>query len=150
MQPESIAPLPTAEFEELKDIPDDLEEEDDDYEQVFKQPAEDREAIKQLLDTFDDSQSHRYEAYRRAHFSKASIKKTVQNITGNQVTSSVSIIIAGVSKVFVGEIIELALEVMEERNEEPPLRPAHLREALERYREVKNRVPNPGYKTRLF
>jgi transcription initiation factor TFIID subunit 11 len=60
-----------------------------------------------LLDSFDDEQTHRYEAYRRAHFPKAAIRKLVHNQLGYPVPLSIGIIVAGVSKVFVGELVEL-------------------------------------------
>ncbi|KAI8909756.1 taf11 protein [Gorgonomyces haynaldii] len=126
--------------------------EDDEYDLNFqlKPLQEDRQAIKALLDTFDEEQLQRYEAYRRAHLPKAQIKKMVSNYIGQSIPQSVAIIVAGVGKVFVGELTEMALSVMEERGDKGPIRPVHLREAFRRYRQSRDRIPNRGFKKRLF
>ncbi|KAJ8331228.1 hypothetical protein BDV3_002432 [Batrachochytrium dendrobatidis] len=115
------------------------EEEDDADEQLLQMPAataEDREATKALLDTFNPEQLQRYEVYRRAHLPKSSMRKYLQNIVGGIVPASVGIIVGGCGKLFVGEIVEEALNYMEEIGEPEniPIRPDHLREAFRRYR----------------
>jgi len=40
----------------------------------------------------------------------------------------------GVAKVFVGEMVEAGKEVMQDRDEDGPLKPHHLREAFRRYK----------------
>lgn len=128
--------------------PDEGDGSDDDNDDiVFLKVSEDRQAVKQLLDTFDDQQLHRYEAFRRAHFPKQAMRKMCQGILGVGVPSSIGIIVAGVSKVFVGEMTELALSVMEERGETGPILPSHLREA---YRRTKHKLPSRKCKRKLF
>lgn len=89
-----------------------------------------------LVSNFSDEQLDRYEMYRRSAFSKVAIKRLMHSITGSVPSSNVVIAIAGIAKVFVGEIVEEALEVQRrESNPEQkttPLEPKHLREAYRR------------------
>ncbi len=51
-------------------------------------------------------------------------------------------VVSGVAKIFVGEIVEKAREIQAERGEQGPLRPNHLREA---HRQYYLRRERPGY-----
>eukprot|EP01104_Vermistella_antarctica_P009657 TRINITY_DN2498_c1_g1_i1.p1 TRINITY_DN2498_c1_g1~~TRINITY_DN2498_c1_g1_i1.p1 ORF type:complete len:241 (-),score=112.88 TRINITY_DN2498_c1_g1_i1:833-1555(-) len=84
-----------------------------------------------LIGALRGSQCDRYEAYRRSGFKRPSVKKlmnTVSNQTGG-VTANMTIVMAGIAKIFVGEVVETARTVMDELGESGPLRPRHLREA---------------------
>ncbi|CAF3426569.1 unnamed protein product, partial [Rotaria sp. Silwood2] len=90
-----------------------------------------------LVSNFSDEQLDRYEMYRRSAFSKVAIKRLMHSITGTVPSSNVVIAMAGIAKVFVGEIIEEALEVQHQENNNEhksttPLEPKHLREAYRR------------------
>ncbi|KAL2911947.1 transcription initiation factor TFIID subunit 11 [Polyrhizophydium stewartii] len=131
------------------------EDEDDAEEQLLQMPAtteEDREAIKALLDTFSPDQLQRYEMYRRAHLPKAAVRKFLMSVVGT-VPASAGIIVGGCAKLFVGEIVESALEFMEELGEPEgtPIRPDHIREAFRRYRESHPDAMNSQlHRKRLF
>ncbi|KAI5700767.1 hypothetical protein M8J75_002709 [Diaphorina citri] len=91
---------------------------------------EEREKMQVLVSNFTEDQLDRYEMYRRAAFPKAAIKRLIQTISGGSVSQNVVIAMSGIAKVFVGEIVEQALDVMEDHGDSGPLQPKHLREAI--------------------
>ena len=73
--------------------------------------------------------------YRRSALPKTTVKKIMQTITGCSVGQNVVIAMAGIAKVFAGEVIEEALASMEQQGEAgQPVRPKHLREAARKMR----------------
>lgn len=102
-----------------------------------------------LVSNFSDEQLDRYEKYRRSAFSKVAIKRLMHTTTGTVPSSNVVIAMAGIAKVFIGEIVEEGLEIQrrEKNNSEAkstPLEPKHLREA---YRRINSRSEYPQRKT---
>ncbi|XP_011506404.1 PREDICTED: transcription initiation factor TFIID subunit 11 [Ceratosolen solmsi marchali] len=109
---------------------------------------EEREKMQVLVSNFTEDQLDRYEMYRRAAFPKAAIKRIMQTITGCSVSQNVVIAMSGIAKVFIGEIVEEALDVMETHDETGPLQPKHLREAVRRLR-LEGQIPH-GRAQKLF
>ncbi|KAJ3260310.1 transcription initiation factor TFIID subunit 11 [Boothiomyces macroporosus] len=138
-------PAPTEQKEEKEEE----EEEIDDEVEAMPSKSIGREETKALLDTFDEETLNRYEAFRRAHLPKATMRKVVANLVG-PVPASVAIVVSGVGKVFVGEMVESALEIMDEWGHTGPITPEHLREAFRRYQKERGLIKNKNYTRQIF
>ncbi|KAG1720827.1 TAFII28-domain-containing protein [Suillus paluster] len=125
---------------------------DDDYSAQLSWQSESKDNLKVLMDNFSPGQYERFEAYRRHALPKQAIRKVIQQTTGQQVSQPVAQIVAGVAKVFVGEIVEKARHVQSKRNDTGPLTPDHLREAYRMYQAETGRVGSarPTRGKRLF
>ncbi|XP_057307854.1 transcription initiation factor TFIID subunit 11-like [Hydractinia symbiolongicarpus] len=109
-----------------------------------------RRKLQMLVSAFSEEQLNRYEMYRRASFPKAAIKRFMQNVTGGtSVPPNVVIAMAGIAKVFVGEISEEALDVMESWGDSGPIQPRHLREAARRLKK-KSLIPSSNHRKPKF
>ncbi|KAJ6520735.1 TAFII28-domain-containing protein [Mycena capillaripes] len=113
---------------------------DDDYSAQLSWQSQTKDNLKVLMDNFTPEQYERFEAYRRHALPKQGVRKVIQQTVGMQVSPPVAQIVAGFSKVFVGEIVEKARAVQARRGETGPLSPDHLREAYRMYQEETGRV----------
>ncbi|KAI8524811.1 hypothetical protein RHMOL_Rhmol13G0178900 [Rhododendron molle] len=92
-----------------------------------------RNPIRAILSQFTAEQMSRYESFRRSGFQKSNMKRLLASFTGSaKISIPVTIVVSGIAKLFVGELVEAARIVMFERNESRPIRPCHIREAYRR------------------
>lgn len=132
MPPTNTAPATTMQ-------PDEEDDEDDDsfmtYEDSVKQKlSQTREQMKIVLQNFSEEQMHRYETFRRVGISRSFIKRVMHTVVDQSCNPNTIMLLGGVAKVFVGELVEEAKDVMHEWNESGPLQPSHLLEAHRRLR----------------
>lgn len=112
---------------------------------------EEKERMKLLLSNFNPEQMARYEAFRRANVNRTSVKKLANAVLSQSITGNVAVGLSGMSKVFVGEIVERARDVQQRmepvnsieelENQERPLKPEHFREAWRLYKLEQSTVP---------
>ncbi|KAI9503734.1 transcription initiation factor TFIID subunit 11 [Coemansia spiralis] len=111
-----------------------------------------KEEVGELWEQMSDEQQQRYGVYRRTALNKGAMKKLVSNVLNQQVSSTLTFVVAGFSKVFVGEVVERAVQIQQDRGDEGALKPEHLREAYRLYkRESPTAISNSsGFTKRLF
>lgn len=105
--------------------------------------------MQEVLSKFTDDQMSRYESFRRSGFQKSNMRRLLASITGSQkISMPITIVVSGIAKMFVGELVEMGKTVMMERNESGPLRPCHIREAYRRLK-LEGKIPKRSI-PRLF
>ncbi|KAJ2957261.1 hypothetical protein NQZ79_g7003 [Umbelopsis isabellina] len=109
-----------------------------------------KEDMRLLMESFSDEQMARFEAWSRSGFNKNNVRKLVSQVLNQPCSPTMALAVAGFAKVFVGEIIEKAREVMSDWNEEGPLRPDHIREAYRQYKKETGHIPENNYQRRLL
>ncbi|KAI8099018.1 hTAFII28-like protein conserved region-domain-containing protein [Halteromyces radiatus] len=114
-----------------EDDKDELVMDDDMHAQMEKA----KEDMKILLENFTEDQLQRYEAYRRSALNRTNVKRLVSQVMNQQCSQTMAFVVAGFAKVYVGEIVEKAREVMEEWGQSGAIRPDHIREAHRRYKQ---------------
>lgn len=103
----------------------------------YQDTAAEKARMKMLLESFNEDQMARYEVYRRVTLNpgnKGNVRKLANNILGQSLPQNIAMVIAGASKIFVGEIVERARQVQKTRGQSGSLGPEHLREAYRQYK----------------
>lgn len=91
-----------------------------------------RERTRKILSLFTPSQEKRYETYKRSNFKKNNMKTLLNKFTGHPINNTMYIVVGSMTKLFVGELVELARIIMEEQGEKGAIQPKHIREAHKR------------------
>jgi len=99
-----------------------------------------------LLSQFSREQLERYEMYRRSALPKSAVRRIITDVCGIQPPQNVVIAMAGMAKMFAGDIVETALDIRDEcgASSSTPLTPAQLRSALLRMQAQGRSFPLPG------
>lgn len=106
-----------------------------------------RFTLRDLLKHMTPEQEDRYEKFRRSKFQKKAVKQVMRGAVNVPVNETTAIVMIGIAKVFVGEVVESGIywliearSIMDERGESGPLQPTHIREALRRMENAKKHV----------
>ncbi|KAL6545415.1 transcription initiation factor TFIID subunit 11 [Orobanche gracilis] len=84
-----------------------------------------------------------------AHFTREQMSSLLTSITGSaKISDPMTIVMSGMAKMFVGELVETARLVMAEREDTGPIRPCHIREAYRRLK-LEGKIPKRSV-CRLF
>ena len=67
-----------------------------------------------------------------------------QSVCGTPVPQNAVIAMAGIAKVYVGEVVEAALRAKQDLREEGPLQPKHVREAVRKLKKT-SKISNSLY-----
>ncbi|GAB2278768.1 hypothetical protein Dimus_013443 [Dionaea muscipula] len=128
----------------VKEDDDDEEEENMDVELGKFPPSADPDKMAKMqaiLSQFTEEQMSRYESFRRSGFQKSNMRRLLVSITGSQkISMPMTIVVSGIAKMLVGELVETARMVMTERKESGPIRPSHIREAYRRLK-LEGKIP---------
>eukprot|EP01116_Phalansterium_solitarium_P019897 TRINITY_DN5721_c0_g1_i1.p1 TRINITY_DN5721_c0_g1~~TRINITY_DN5721_c0_g1_i1.p1 ORF type:complete len:202 (-),score=7.68 TRINITY_DN5721_c0_g1_i1:95-700(-) len=109
-------------------------EQDDDLVEISGDSAPDKAKVSALLELLSEEQRTRYEFSRRSRLKLSTVQELMKQVAGPRTFNSTSVMVmAGIAKVYVGEIIETARQAQDEWVDPfGPLRPRHLREAHRR------------------
>ena len=84
----------------------------------------------QCIQLMSERQLDRYAAFRRSKLEKRNLRRLVATATGKVMNGDALIIMAGVSKMHIGEVVEKARELAEKRGNYGPLLPQDIRAAF--------------------
>ncbi|KAL5561838.1 hypothetical protein UlMin_031585 [Ulmus minor] len=140
----------------LSRVKNEEEKEEEDEEAIPLDSAK----IMEISSQFTEEQLDRYEHYKRSRFTRAKMRKLLQDIAGRGtvVPDKVLIAISAATKMFVGEIVENGTSnmhklsstriVMTQRKDTGPIRPCHIREAYRRLK-LEGKVPRSSVPRRF-
>jgi transcription initiation factor TFIID subunit 11 len=94
-----------------------------------------RERTAKLLQKFTPEQLRRYEAFKRSKFQFSAIKKVMAHAANVPTNQAMQIVMAGITKLYVGDLVENSKLIMQEWGDTGPIQPKHLKEAYRRLQE---------------
>ncbi|CAH2353557.1 hypothetical protein CLIB1423_11S02454 [[Candida] railenensis] len=81
---------------------------------VSELPVLNEEEKKRLIiSSFTDEQMDKFESYRRMTVNKPGVKKVCNGVLGHSIAQNIAVVLAGLSKSFLGEIITRAMEIQQ-------------------------------------
>lgn len=118
----SSAPIDAPEAADFSDLSD-LEDADPalvakyrELKQKEQQTLAEDEQRALLISSFSEEQMERFEAYRRMAINRAGVRKVCNGILGNTMPQNIAVVMAGLLKQLLSEIITLAFEIQEREN----------------------------------
>eukprot|EP01127_Copromyxa_protea_P017026 TRINITY_DN5153_c0_g1_i1.p1 TRINITY_DN5153_c0_g1~~TRINITY_DN5153_c0_g1_i1.p1 ORF type:complete len:239 (+),score=47.16 TRINITY_DN5153_c0_g1_i1:24-719(+) len=109
---------------------------------------------KSIMSILNKEQLNRWEDAKNSTFArgqqKETIKRVMKAVSGSKVSPEAVLVMGGITKVFVCEVVECARTVMDEWGETGAIRPHHLREAYRRLKKEEKIDPSPLYKKQLW
>ncbi|GLC39495.1 hypothetical protein PLESTB_001808400 [Pleodorina starrii] len=115
-------------------------------------PAPDAAAAykKEVFDSLTEEQKNRYEVFMRSSLPKPKMKKLMQAILHNVVPNEKAVIaMCGISKLFVGELVELARVCASLEGHQGPLLPRHIHRAYQQLG-AQGKLPHRNSTRRMF
>ncbi|EFJ43650.1 hypothetical protein VOLCADRAFT_106752 [Volvox carteri f. nagariensis] len=115
-------------------------------------PAPDAAAAykKEVFDSLTEEQKNRYEVFMRSSLPKPKMKKLMQAILLNAVPNEKAVIaMCGISKLFVGELVELARVCASQEAHTGPLLPRHVHRAYQQLG-LQGKLPHRNNARRMF
>jgi transcription initiation factor TFIID subunit 11 len=113
-----------------------MEAEDDEIQRRLQQRRSEESArMGELYDNFvlaaTPEQLERFEQWKRSNFSRKAMIEVMEKLVGNKVANKErnAIVLCAVAKMFVGDLVEGAREIMDAAGETGPIQPTHLRQA---------------------
>uniref|UniRef100_A0A7S4M734 TAFII28-like protein domain-containing protein n=1 Tax=Vannella robusta TaxID=1487602 RepID=A0A7S4M734_9EUKA len=96
--------------------------------------------IKLLKPQFTPTQLDRFDNFRKVTFGKPAVREIMKRVTKKTANEAIVVAMIGITKVFVGELVETSRTAMDERGELGPIQPRHIREAYRRLK-MANKIP---------
>lgn len=103
------------------------------------QMKEHKKMVDENVASLTEEELKRYGLFRTTGFNKGGIRRFVGQVLGQSANPNFTIVLSGIAKVFVGEVIEEARTVQAEWKDKGELLPSHIDEA---YRRLYHRMPN--------
>ena len=138
--PDGASEAKSTSANKLTDMMNDLLDESE-SERASKPIASVEQKMVSIIDKLTPEELPRYECFRRSHFDRFKVRKHLKTFTDEKINEKMSIVVAGVTKLFIGELVEVARELMEARGVVGAVPPAYVREAY-RLMQKAGRLPH--------
>jgi transcription initiation factor TFIID subunit 11 len=105
-----------------------------------------RRRIAEIRKNMTEEELDRFDAVYSTILDREFMKNLVSSMTGSKASDEVMFAISGVAKLYVGEVVEAALEEQQIEDQTGPLKPEHLRQGFYRLLDegrVLSSVPRP-------